>query len=684
MARAMQASFTSGEWAPTLFGRTDIDRYDAGAKTLENVIVLKEGGAVRRSGTKYVAEVKDSSKATRLVEFKYAISDSYILEFGDSYIRFFRDQGQLFNGAVETEISSPYAEADLPALKFAQSADVLFIAHPDYAPRELSRTAAGADTLPGTWSLTAHDYRDGPYLPRNTTTTTLTPSATTGSITITASASLFASTDVGRQVRISNPASGENWGWATITAFTNATTVTATVNKDFATTNATDDWYLGAWSDTTGYPRCVSFHDARLWWASTDDRVQMMWSSQVNDFDNYGPTKQSDGTIRDTDAIIREIASNQVNAVYWLVSDAKGLIAMTAGGIFKVTGETDEGAITPANFTAKRQTTVGVSELVRPHMIGAVNTFIASSNQRANAIEYSFEADSLQDRDLTLLAGHVLAGGATSSASLNERSKQLWVSRADGTLCCLTMELSNNVLAWSRCVLGGSFGEGQAVVESIASIRDGDDDVIWCVVKRTINATTRRYIEYMLPPFDYGEAVDDAYQVDAGLTYDGAAVATIGGLSHLEGETVQVVVDGAVHPTRRVQGGAIDLDGPASKVHVGLAYDSEGETLPLAPVSRRGDVRGIVLRPDAAYVQLYQSSGIEVAQGGEDASALSEIVPARTIGDTVGEAPPLFSGWVDVSPIGSATRDPTIRVIQRNPLPMTILNIATGVQSGAV
>ena len=112
MARvaAQLTNFTAGELSPRLDGRNDLSKYPAGCKTLENMIIFPHGSAARRSGTQFVAEVKDSTKETRLIPFEFSTTQTYILEFGNQYIRFFKDNGQILSSGSAYEISSPYLE----------------------------------------------------------------------------------------------------------------------------------------------------------------------------------------------------------------------------------------------------------------------------------------------------------------------------------------------------------------------------------------------------------------------------------------------------------------------------------------------------------------------------------------------------------------------------------------------
>ena len=305
-------SFVSGELGAKLDGRTDFSKYNSGAKTLQNFLVHPQGAATRRVGTKFIAEVKSSAAKTRLIPFEFSTIQTYVLEFGNQYMRVYKDQGQVQSGGSAFEISTPYLTAELFDIKFSQSADVMYLVHPNHEARKLSRTGHTS------WTLTEIDFTDGPYLSENTTTTTLTPSGTTGSVNITASASLWASTDVGRLVSFSN-------GRAKITGFTSATVVAATVQDDFDNTNAVTTWKLGAFSDTTGHPSAVSFFEQRLVFAGTTAEPQTLYFSKSGDYENM-----TTGTNAD-DAMVYTIASNQVNKIRYLKA-VRTLIVGTTGG----------------------------------------------------------------------------------------------------------------------------------------------------------------------------------------------------------------------------------------------------------------------------------------------------------------------------------------------------------------
>ena len=153
-------NFTAGELSPRLDGRTDLQKYFQGCKTLQNMVVHPHGGATRRPGTKFIAETKSNGEA-RLISFEFSTTQTYVLEFGNTYMRVFKDGGQVLDSGSVVEISTPYSAAEANELKFAQSADVLFIVHPSHQPRKLSRTSHV------NWSLSLYAPTNNPFSSSN-------------------------------------------------------------------------------------------------------------------------------------------------------------------------------------------------------------------------------------------------------------------------------------------------------------------------------------------------------------------------------------------------------------------------------------------------------------------------------------------------------------------------------------
>ena len=458
-------NFTGGELSPRLDGRNDLAKYSSGCSTLENLVVYPHGSAARRPGTTFVSEVKDSTKKTRLIPFEFSTTQTYMLEFGDQYIRFYKDNGQILSGGSAYEISTPYLEAELFDLKFAQSADVMYICHPNHEAEKLSRTGHTS------WSLTDVDFLDGPYLDTNISTTTISMSAHTVGTgrTMTASAvtginggSGFLTTDVGRLVRFRD-------GYGKITGRTNTTVVTVEILEDMGSSSASIDWSLGAFSDTTGHPSCVTFFEQRLVFAATINNPQTVYFSKSGDYENMDAN--IGGTIADDDAIIYTIASNQVNAIRFMTA-TRTLIIGTAGGEFAVSGGGADNAITPTNILIKKQSNHGAAN-IDAISVGNATLFLQRARRKIRELAYNFDVDGYVAPDMTILAEHITEGGLTQVAYQQEPNQIIYATREDGELVGLTYQREQQVTAWHRHIFGGRFGIATITVSDYANIATG-------------------------------------------------------------------------------------------------------------------------------------------------------------------------------------------------------------------
>ena len=515
-------SFTAGELSSSMEGRTDFAKYFNGASNIENFVVLPHGPVSRRPGTYFVSEVKTSANSTRLIPFTFSTEQTYVLEFGNQYIRFFKDNGQITEGnktitaitaanpAVVTssshgysngdfvnisgvvgmtqvngktfkvadkttntfelqnvdgtdinssgytayssggvankiyQITTEYTTAQLFDLKFAQSADVMYICHNSHEVMKLSRTAHTS------WTLTAVDFAEtGPYMDANTTATTITPasSGTGTGVNFTASSTTgvnggdgWQTTDVGRILKF-------NSGEAKITARTNTTVVVCTITKAFANTDATASWQLGSFSDTTGHPACVSFFEQRLVFAATSDQPQTMFFSKSGDYENM-----TSGTNAD-DAMVYTIASNQVNAIKSLKA-TRTLICMTTGGEYAVSSGANQDAITPSNINIRKQSNYG-SAGVDALSIGNATIFLQRAKRKVRELAYNFDTDGYTAPDLTILADHITESGVVQMDYQQEPYSVVWGARTDGVLAGLTYNRLENVVAWHRHIIGG-------------------------------------------------------------------------------------------------------------------------------------------------------------------------------------------------------------------------------------
>jgi hypothetical protein len=733
----IQTNFTAGELSPQLEGRVDVSRYFNAVSSMENFLIAPYGGADRRPGSQYVAPAKFPDKKCRLIPFEFSTEQTYILEFGHLYIRFFRDEGTVTEAAktitgatnadpvnltitahgysvgdeiiiddtmtgmtelngkrfrVDTvpgannitiedldgvtvdgtgfgvyaaggtaskvyEIVSPYTEDQLFDIQHAQSADVLYTVHIDVQQQKLERFG---DT---NWTISAIDTVGGPYQPVNLDDTlTLTPSATTGTITVTASSPVFNADMVGGLIRIGGLVSSVQ-GYVKITVFGSTTSVTAVVQETLDGTGATDDWSLGSFSDDAGYPTTVAFHEQRLWYGATKLEPQTVFGSVTLEFENFTPGSD------DTSGLDYQIATEQVNAIRW-ISSGRGLAIGTTGGAFILSTGSDFTPITPTNVQVRRETNFG-SELIGSQVIGNFQYYVQRGGRKIREFAYAFDIDRHKSTDQTLLAEHITESTIVNMDYQQSPSSILWCVRADGEIATLTRQIDQEVTGWCRQIAGATVA-GDSLYESVATIPVGEDNQVWVSVKRTVNSVVRRHVEF-LKPLDFGTDQADAFYVDSGLTYEGVATDTLTGLDHLEGETVTVLSEGAVLRDVTVTNGSITLlptGITTTKAHVGLKYLSELEGLRIEGGSRTGTGQGKIRRIYEITFRFYRTGGGEF--GTRDNT---DVIQFRTSANPMNQPVPLFTGDKRLPYPKGYDRDAKVYIKQEQPLPMTVLAI---------
>lgn len=495
-----QHNFTSGEISPRLYGRYDIDKYSHAAKTLKNILIHQAGSGQRRPGTKFVAEVKTSSLKTRLITFEFSTTQTYILEFGNQYIRFYRNQGQI-QSASAYEISTPYLTAELFDLQFAQDADTMFITHPNWKPRELTRTGHTAWTLKNyAPELLTLDVAPGGAGWAAGETITGNTSGKTSIIVEVLTTTTY---------RIKNRDGAYTLG----EVLTNGT---ATADQGAANPVASGDPFGADASDDC--PSCVAMFEQRIQFGNTNNNPQRIWASKSGDFQDM--TVGTDAG----DAYIYTIASDKVNAVRWLKPIGKSLQMGTLGATFSLSSGNDALAITPTNVSIKRDTTYGAANIL-PETIGNFIYYVGRDLNHLRELGFSFDIDAQQALDMTILSDHIAkaadpldSDGFTQIAYQQSPVSRLWCVRNDGQLAVLTRQIDQEVLGWSRQISGND-SRDSGKYESVAVIpTDGGDDEVWVIVKRYINGSTVRYVEYFTAEvFDHQQ---DAFFVDSGLSLD--------------------------------------------------------------------------------------------------------------------------------------------------------------------
>jgi len=658
MARSAPAisTFTAGEISPRLEGRVTIEKYREGLSTLTNMIVQPHGGVTRRPGTEYLGEVKDSSSVTRLIPFEFKTSDTYALEFGNQYMRVFRNGLQVLEDSeknvaaisladpgVFTSGSHGLSDGDEVYL-YNDSGDMTELAARNYLVANVTSNTFTLQDLFGndidTTGFTAYGG-SGITVDKLYQISTPYTSAQINDVRFAQSADTMYLVHPSHAIRTLSRTDHNAWTIATATITGSPTP---------------------ALTGTDNYPSVVSFFEQRLVFGATNNNPQTLWFSKSADYLNF-----TTGTA-DDNALIYTIASNKVNAIRYL-SATRILNIGTSGGEYVLT-TTNSGPVTPTSTVIRKYSNYGCidSEVVQ---VADVTLFAQRGARKVREFRYIGEVDvaGYAAPDITILAEHLTEGGIQEFAYQQEPESIIWARRTDGTLLGLTYRREEEIVAWHKHVIGGSFNGGQAVVESIITLpTDSGEDELYMIVKRTINGTTKRYVEVM-KTFDFGGDTTAAFFVDSGLVYAGSATTTLSGLYHLEGETMSVLANGATHADKVVSGGGIGLDFSATSGAVGFGYTSEMQTLRLESGSSDGTSQGKPKRIHDITVRFHETVGAEV---GTD-SANADRIFFRDSSMNMDEAVPLFTGDKEIEFAGGFTDGDRIYVRQSQPLPMTVL-----------
>jgi hypothetical protein len=599
MTTLSQKSFSGGEIAPSLYGRVDTAKYTTGLRTCRNSFVMRHGGTANRSGSIFIGEVRDSTKAVRLIPFVFNADQTYILEFGDQYMRVIRDGAyETLTGKTITAITqanpgvitsnahgygnddevyiegvvgmttlngrnfkvanvtantytlkyldgtavnttgfsayvsggtsykiftmpTPYLEADLPTLQYVQSADVLTIVHPSYAPRELARTGHT------NWTLGSYTFAPSISAP-----TGLAAAGGTG-----APASQYVVTAVKEETLEESLASSS--ATASGGAATSGNPVTVTWNAVVGaqeynvykikngiygfigiagSTSFTDDGISPDTSDSNprarnpfgssdNYPSTCTYFQQRLLFANTNNDPEKVWGSRIGDFKNFTTSVP----LQDDDAVTFTMAGRQVNSVKHLI-DLGRLVLLTSAGEWTVDGDAS-GILKPGDINPKQHTYNGSSYLP-PIVIGGSALYVQGRGSVVRDLGFDYQADGYRGNDLTVFSAHLFDGYSLVDWSYQQIPHSiLWVVRDDGVLLGCTYVKEHQMLAWHRHDME------DGVIENVAVIPEGDEDAVYVVVQRTVDGRSVRYVERLAP-----RRVDDIVDcifMDSALTYDG-------------------------------------------------------------------------------------------------------------------------------------------------------------------
>ncbi len=716
-----QTAFTSGELSPRMYARTDVARYNQGAKELENVIVLIHGGVLRRPGTLYVAATKDHAQASRLIPYVFNIEQSYQLEFGNGYVRFYTDAGVQIESSpgVPYEIASPYTSAQLAEIDFTQGADTLFLFHPEVPPQRLQRFG-NTD-----WRLQNSPFDPEPFDELGDTpaaSITLSSAAVGTGRTVTASVASFDFADVGRQITAGG-------GLLTITAFVSGTQVTGTISSAFSGTSfASQAWRLEGSPQTSCTPSAtgpvgatITLTLAAQGFRATDVGKHVNINGGLVRITSFGGSLTVDGVV------VQELAATtgaQANAWFLARSMWGGAFGWPRTGSlhqqrlwaagspgfpsslwmsrlgepysFEIGFEADSGyeariasdqanpirhvasarallaltlgaefsiqgsdggAITPTTLNIQNQSAYGCG-VPAPVRVGQELLFVSPAiDEETGSRRDEVRAMAADRFDATSYA-------APDVLALAEHMGEGGILDMDAQRSLVWMVRADGQLVTLRLdrdndVVAASRQITDGVFESVSVIpqADGSRDV-WAIVRRTINGQTRRYVERFVPGVYSDAAI-------LGTSGPGATVWT--GLSHLEGKQVVVRADGIAQAPLTVTGGQITLSRAANAVEIGLAFTPRVVTLIPEVQGPGGSVQGMQTRNFEVSVRLKDTIGCRV--NGRD-------LQFRNFGvGTLDQPVPPFTGLERVELLGFQRGETELVIEQPQPYPFHLLAV---------
>lgn len=763
--RTLQRSFGGGEVSPEMFGRIDDVKYQTGAAKLRNFIAAPQGPAENRPGLAFVREVKDSTKKVRLIPFTFSTTQTMVLEMGAGYFRFHTQGATVLSGGSPYEIINPYAEADLFDIHYVQSADVLTLVHPNYEPRELKRLGAT------NWTLTTISFNapiSAPGAPTVTTAGGTTPkytynyvvtaidsegiSESAASSSGNVSSNLF-ETGCTNTITWSAVAGASRYRvyklQGGIYGYIGETTGTSIVDDNIAPDmSKTPPIYNNDFVGSGNYPGAVSYFEQRRCFAGTLNDPQKIWMTKSG----TESTMSYSIPTRDDDRIEFRVAAREANTIRHIVPLTQ-LILLTAAAEWRVSSVNSD-AITPSSISVRPQSYIGASN-VQPQIINNSMVYCASRGGHVRELGYNWQANGFITGDLSLRSAHLFDTFTISDMCFSKAPiPLLWFVSSSGKLLGLTYIPDQQIGAWHQHDTDGSF-------ESCTTVAEGNEDVLYVVVKRTIGGNTKRYVERMATREI--SSLENCFFVDSGLSYNGtnttsktatisggttwgpadtltvtmsastfthpgstnvgdaivlvdssgvkyrltinavssATVATakvdkiipaplrntattawefaimdISGLTHLEGKKVSILADGAVQPQQTVTSGAVSIPRAATKIHVGLPYQSDLQTLPVS-MQIDGFGQGRYKNVNKAWLRVFQSSGIFV---GPDEDNLVEAKQRTT--EPYGTPPALKSQEIMVMLTPSWQDSGQVYVRQSDPLPLTIVSMTLQIALG--
>lgn len=623
-----QYGFSKGMVSRYMVGREDLDTYRYAASDIENHILLPHGPAQKRRGTRYVATT--GASARRCFNFIFGETQQYTFVLEDTNLRIFKFDVNVAN------LTTVWTGVQLDQLRWAQSFDTLIVTHPDVFPKRIVR--GSVDT---SWAIDDVPIVNYPFDRVNATYSafsgaTMTPSATTGTITIYCSHPYFEAYYSGLRLKL-------NGGEVSLQSFLDQYTMTAIVTQNLVSTAADSVWQEQVWGTRGGYPRTCIFHQNRLVFGGSRQLPQTIWGSKTADIYNFDQSKT------DADyAYNFTLGSSTAHPINEMTIRGGSLQVFTQSGEWVVQGE----PITPTDVYAKLQSTIGTRKRPRAVVVDNMTIFCARNNKEAHSFTYSFNTDSYETQSLTLLAPGIIDTPQDAAFLQSYRDTQanlVFFVNTDGTVAVLTINTKREVLGWAKW----NFSSG--IVKSACIVDDK--------LKLLILRGSTMYLE---------ELTEDDVYMD--LFYTGTASpakTSWTGATGLAGRTCVALVDGFPVTITVAGDGSFTTPRPASNIYIGIGYTSSITTLPLI-YAQGAVIRGERIRKVKAQVLVSETQDLWID---------GRNVPFRKLGLNLLDQPIPDEDEVTVETfLDGIAAEPRLTIESRDPLGQTINSIVTTIR----
>ena len=408
----------------------------------------------------------------------------------------------------------------------------------------------------------------------------------------------------------------------------------------------------------SSFPSAVSYFQQRRVFAGTKEKPLQVWMTKTGTESNLSYSLP----IKDDDRISFKLASREASMIQHIVPLNK-MILMTGSAEWNVnTLNTDY--LTPSSISVSPQSYIG-SSMVQPVIANNSLIYAAARGGHIRELAYNWQANGYITGDISIRSSHLFDNKKIVDMCLQKSPFPIvWCVSSDGTLLGLTYLPEQSIGAWHKHDTDGHF-------ESVTSVTEGEDDVLYAIVRRNVNGRDVRYVERMKQR--RFTSTKDYYFMDGGLTYRGNPVSTVSNLGILEGKTVCVLADGNVMPKTVVSNGTIHLpDGiTASVISVGLPIEASITTLPLAFQIDAAMGQGRTKNLNKVWLRVYESVAVLAgAYGGkmyEYKQRTTEVFSHPTRPKT---------GIIEINVGGQWDDDGLMQVKQENPLPITVLSVA--------